>query len=120
MLDRYTYSGVAYTAAKKVATLEWCKAPDSGLPAPDVVFYLKLSPEEAEKRAVFGDERYEQVKFQREVEKQFELLKDSQWRELDASQDISALHSEITSTAKQIIAGKKQATIATLWPNKQF
>ena len=35
--DRYAFSGVAYTAAKEVKTIDWCKAPDRGLPSPDKV-----------------------------------------------------------------------------------
>lgn len=49
MVDRYAYSGVAYTAAKGIP-LEWCKTSDKGLPAPDMVFYLKISVEDAMKR----------------------------------------------------------------------
>jgi dTMP kinase len=55
--DRYAYSGVAFSAAKvkevtkePVLDMEWCKAPDRGLPAPDCVLFLDLSPEEAERR----------------------------------------------------------------------
>ena len=39
-------------------SLDWCQAPDRGLPAPDCVIFLQLSPEEAEQRGgyvgVFG------------------------------------------------------------------
>jgi dTMP kinase len=56
--DRYAYSGVAFSAAKVVSStnnkplldLEWCQAPDRGLPAPDCVIFLDLSQNEAEKR----------------------------------------------------------------------
>lgn len=48
----------------QVASIDWCKGPDRDLPAPDVVFFLKLSPEVAQKRADFGEERYERVAFQ--------------------------------------------------------
>ena len=55
--DRYAYSGVAFTSAKPRAdtpdgplSLEWCRQPDEGLPAPDVVIFLDLSQEEAEQR----------------------------------------------------------------------
>lgn len=60
--DRYAYSGVAFSAAKvtdgdaakgggvPVLDLEWCQAPDRGLPAPDCVIFLDLTQEEAEKR----------------------------------------------------------------------
>jgi dTMP kinase len=57
--DRYAYSGVAFSSAKteedrssigEDLTIDWCKAPDKGLPAPDAVIFLDLSQEESEKR----------------------------------------------------------------------
>lgn len=54
--DRYAYSGVAFSSAKLAVdgqeplTVEWCQGCDKGLPAPDVVIFLDLSQEEAEKR----------------------------------------------------------------------
>jgi dTMP kinase len=54
--DRYAYSGVAFSAAKVnareefILSLEWCQAPDRGLPAPDCVIFLDLAQDEAEKR----------------------------------------------------------------------
>jgi dTMP kinase len=51
--DRYAHSGVAFSSAKDATeplTVDWCKAPDKGLPAPDAVIFLTLSQEEAEKR----------------------------------------------------------------------
>lgn len=37
------------------------QAPDRGLPAPDAVIYLHLSPEAAAQRGGYGGERYEKV-----------------------------------------------------------
>jgi dTMP kinase len=48
-VDRYAYSGVAFTAAKGF-DVEWCKCPDKGLPAPDLVIYLKMAVEDTMKR----------------------------------------------------------------------
>jgi dTMP kinase len=50
--DRYAYSGVAFSSAKPEAnlSLEWCQAPDVGLPAPDAVVFLDLTQEQAEQR----------------------------------------------------------------------
>ena len=59
--------------------INWCKQPDVGLPQPDRVIYLTLSPEEAAKRGNFGDERYEQTEFQQKVSENFEKLRDSIW-----------------------------------------
>lgn len=43
VLDRYAFSGVAFTAAKGTQSIDWCKGPDVGLPRPDVVIYLNVS-----------------------------------------------------------------------------
>jgi len=58
--DRYAYSGVAFTSAKRAEdrssmsggelTLDWCMSPDVGLPAPDAIIFLDLDQDEAEKR----------------------------------------------------------------------
>ena len=58
--DRYAYSGVAFSSAKNEEdrqckggedlSVDWCKSPDVGLPAPDTVIFLDLSQEEAAKR----------------------------------------------------------------------
>ena len=64
--DRYAYSGVAFSSAKTKEdratsasssgsegddlSIDWCKGPDIGLPAPDCVLFLDLSQDEAEKR----------------------------------------------------------------------
>lgn len=44
--DRYAYSGVAFSSAKGL-DLDWCKACDKGLPAPDCVIYLDMPIEAA-------------------------------------------------------------------------
>jgi dTMP kinase len=51
--DRYAHSGVAFTSGKQLdgdLTVDWCKGPDIGLPAPDAVIFLNLSQDESEKR----------------------------------------------------------------------
>lgn len=76
VMDRYAFSGVAYTAAKGAQglDLDWCKAPDAGLPAPDLVLYMQLSKEAAAARAGFGEERYEKTEFQAKVRTALLLL----------------------------------------------
>ena len=41
LIDRYAYSGVAFSAAKAGMDLDWCRGPDRGLPKPgkDFQFY---------------------------------------------------------------------------------
>ncbi len=47
---------------------------------PDAVVYFTLSPEEAAKRSQFGDERYEEMTFQKQVAHNYSLLKESDWK----------------------------------------
>ncbi|XP_026711198.1 thymidylate kinase isoform X3 [Athene cunicularia] len=77
VVDRYAFSGVAFTSAKENFCLDWCKQPDVGLPKPDVILFLHLSPEEAAERGNFGNERYENSSFQEKVLQSFShLMKD--------------------------------------------
>ncbi|XP_075386460.1 thymidylate kinase isoform X3 [Tenrec ecaudatus] len=79
IVDRYAFSGVAFTAAKELPylasfhnrwlhpqsfSLDWCKQPDVGLPRPDLVLFLQLQLAEAMQRGGFGQERYEDRAFQ--------------------------------------------------------
>lgn len=79
IVDRYSYSGVAFSAAKGLG-VDWCKAPEIGLLAPDAVLYLDISPEKAAERGGYGDERYEKVEFQRKVAEFYQSLRDSSWK----------------------------------------
>ncbi len=74
VIDRYAFSGVAFSAAKDGLDLEWCKGPDRGLPEPDLVCFLDVSPEEARKRGGFGQERYEKEAFQVETYETFSFF----------------------------------------------
>lgn len=56
IVDRYSYSGVAFSAAKGL-DLEWCKAPERGLLKPDLVLLLTMTAAAISKRGGFGEER---------------------------------------------------------------
>ena len=66
IVDRYSYSGVAFSTAKGL-DLSWCKAPEVGLPTPDLVLYLDITLEIATERGDYGEERYEQLDFQKKI-----------------------------------------------------
>lgn len=83
IVDRYSHSGVAFSAAKGL-NIEWCKAPEMGLLAPDLVVYLDIPPEKAAERGGYGGERYEQLEFQRKVSQHYQLLQDGSWKTIDA------------------------------------
>jgi len=101
VVDRYAHSGVAFSAAKDVPGMdvEWCRAPDAGLPAPDALFLLQISPEAAATRGGFGEERYETSDFQKAVAEQFLSLRDDTWRVVEAARPIEAVHAEISELA---------------------
>lgn len=70
--DRYAFSGVAFTAAKPAhLPYQWCRAPDVGLPAPDLTLFFDVSPEVTRARGGYGEERYEKDEMQRTVREMF-------------------------------------------------
>lgn len=72
VMDRYVYSGIAYSLAKSgLNDFDWLYSPDKGLPKPDLTMFLTLSMDELSKRLGWGNERYERESFQREVKKRF-------------------------------------------------
>lgn len=79
MVDRYAFSGVAFSAAKGL-DLAWCQHPDVGLISPDLVLFLDLAIDEAERRGGFGEERYEKRELQIKVRNEFRKLKDDYWK----------------------------------------
>ncbi|KAF3060776.1 Thymidylate kinase [Trichoderma lentiforme] len=74
--DRFYHSGIVYSAAKKNPhlPLSWARAPDTGLPRPDVVLFLDLDEEAARARGGWGSEKYEKEEMQRTVRELFWAL----------------------------------------------
>lgn len=80
VMDRYIYSGIAYSLAKKGAEMDsydWLYGPDRGLPKPDLTLFLTISLEELSNRKGYGEERYEQIEFQKKVKACFLNILDS-------------------------------------------
>ena len=71
--DRFYHSGIVYSAAKQnpALSLSWAKAPEVGLPRPDVVLFLDLEEEVARRRGGWGGEVYEKGEMQRRVRELF-------------------------------------------------
>ena len=69
LCDRYYYSGVVYSAAKRnpSLTLPWARAPEIGLPRPDLVLFLDLDEAQARARGGWGGEVYERGEMQKRV-----------------------------------------------------
>ncbi len=116
IVDRYAFSGVAYSSAKGL-DFEWCKQPDVGLPAPDKVIYLDLSFADASKRGDFGAERYEREILQRAVAKQFVSLRDDSWIVVDANANEDEVFDRVMREVNQVMGmgmGNCES-IASLW-----
>ncbi len=113
--DRYSHSGVCFSAAKETMELEWCKAPEVGLPAPDAVFFLKLEIDAAKQRGEFGAERYEKEDMQRKVLGNFLAMATDKWRVLDASLSVEDLAKQVHAAALDVIKQAADRPIGQLW-----
>ncbi|XP_070765160.1 thymidylate kinase isoform X3 [Enoplosus armatus] len=94
VVDRYAFSGAAFTSAKP------------------------LSPAEAALRGQFGEERYETSAFQKAVQQKFEqLMKDPSvnWQVIDASQSVEDVHQDITTHSLNVINTAQNVPLGELW-----
>ena len=114
--DRYAFSGVAFSAAKEsIDDLDWCKAPDAGLPAPDVVVFLEIPAAKAEARGGFGDERYEESAMQKRVAQHFVDLRGPSWRVLDAARTVDEVRADVEAVVLAAAAEAEDAPVGRLW-----
>lgn len=76
IVDRYSFSGAVYSAAKDNPdlSLDWAWYPEIGLLKPDLLFFLDISSADAAKRGGYGAERYETEKMQTRVRTLFQQL----------------------------------------------
>ncbi|XP_008048029.1 thymidylate kinase isoform X4 [Carlito syrichta] len=94
VVDRYAFSGVAYTSAKK----------------------LQLA--DAAKREGFGCELYENQAFQKQVLQRFyQLMEDPtlNWKIVDASKSFEEVHEEIRTVSEATICTAAQRPLEELW-----
>ncbi|PFX33890.1 thymidylate kinase-like [Stylophora pistillata] len=117
VVDRYAFSGVAFTAAKGY-NVTWCKNPDRGLPDPDLIFYLDISTKDAQTRGSYGEERYEKIEFQERVAEVYKQLKTKDWKVLDAMKDKSEIHEEIRNTLLKLEEKFSKAPLKRLWTDE--
>jgi len=125
IVDRYAYSGIAYTAAKTGFDFDWCKQCDTGLPKPDLVCFMDNKSTCLDVREAYGEERYERNDFQKLVYENFKKLFDfnsdglvrSDLLVLNAKDSIESLHENILDNVLECI--KKQQTnltpLGALW-----
>ena len=114
IIDRYAFSGVAYSGAKPSLSLEWCKAAEKGLPKPDLVYYLDIPVSQIAKRSTFGDERYETTSFQERVAANYSTMFDDSWKIIDANRDEEIIHQEILESFTNCSSNVKD-NVDVLW-----
>ncbi|GAA5910293.1 bifunctional thymidylate/uridylate kinase [Sporobolomyces salmoneus] len=122
--DRYAFSGIAFSVIKGLSW-EWCKSPDIGLPSPDLVLFLSLSPSTSLLRSGFGEERYETKEIQDKVRKVFERMggewKDEEgkgvWREVSAEGTIEEVEERIREGVEGLFekSGRLEGEVGKLW-----
>ncbi|KAL4913130.1 thymidylate kinase-domain-containing protein [Aspergillus aurantiobrunneus] len=110
IIDRYSYSGAVYSAAKAnpSLTLEWAWLPEIGLPRPDACLFLSISPEDAAKRGGFGGERYENETMQARVRELFSAVFDRQQgsdiQTIDAGRSFEEVSQDISKIITKCLA----------------
>lgn len=110
IMDRYVYSGLAFSAAKGVSgmSLHWCRQPDVGLPAPDLTIFLDISEDVAQARSGFGQEIYETSQFQQKVRLIFKELganmpRRDGWVTLSADRSLDEISNDIFAHVRQLL-----------------
>ena len=74
ILDRYVYSGCAYSVAKGKLSLDWCVSQETDLPKPDLIFYVKGDLSKIIQRKDFGEDRFDKINFQKKVSSIYDQL----------------------------------------------
>ena len=79
------YECIASVAKKDISIFQgmdfdWCVQPDIGLPKPDAVIYLNRAIDVSSQSDSFGEERYEDLNFQKTVAEMFKKLESPDWK----------------------------------------
>ncbi|CAD5211460.1 unnamed protein product [Bursaphelenchus okinawaensis] len=109
--DRYSFSGVAYSAAKDIPELSLSKACKSevGLLKPDLVLFLKADSSVTSKREEFGGEAFEKEEFQNKVYNNImQVFNQEFWKEVNASQTIDEVFEDIKKEVDVLMESRKQ------------
>lgn len=131
--DRYAFSGIAFSASKitesdeALLPFDWCRSPDIGLPAPDLVIFFDITPEIAKERGGFGQERYETEEMQLRVRKFFHRIGDelcaqrdnagegTQWVSIDAGKGRDEVAGEVWNLVEPLIKRSDYGPMQKLW-----
>ncbi|KAG1724507.1 thymidylate kinase [Suillus paluster] len=120
LADRYAFSGIAFSARKGLP-YEWCRAPEVGLPAPDITLFLNISPKVAAARGGYGLERYEKEEVQKGVRQVFDKIGQAmreegkgKWVEIDAGKSKEEVAEELWRAVQPLVS-VVDGPISKLW-----
>ena len=121
ILDRYAYSGVAYSVAKG-EPLSWCLMPDQGLPRPDIVVQLDTDIDKIKIRENFGEERHDNIEFLKKVKEAYKNFQNEKnWNVVDASKAIDDVHIDIVKIIERVLEQYEKTSDLSdnnFYPNK--
>ena len=105
ILDRYFYSGAAYSNGSNGLDLNWCLQSDSGLLVPDIIFYIDTDPMIRIERTRVGktQDRYEDEKTQSNVERVYKMFMDKKWVVINGNESVRKITERILDHLGKII-----------------
>ncbi len=90
LLDRYFYSGIAYSCGYNSVDFSWACAVEQGLIVPDIIFYIDTPRHIRESRLCLNTgDRYENIQIQDKIESIYKTLITSEWTIIDGSVSLS-------------------------------
>ncbi|EFX85100.1 hypothetical protein DAPPUDRAFT_46657 [Daphnia pulex] len=101
IVDRYSNSGIAFSAAKPNMDLRWCQQSESGLLKPDLVIFLGIDLVEAQTRGQY--ERYENLEMQKVVRSNYLKLQDETCRVVDASRSMEEVGRDVCRLVQEAL-----------------
>uniref|UniRef100_A0A914BXN9 Thymidylate kinase n=1 Tax=Acrobeloides nanus TaxID=290746 RepID=A0A914BXN9_9BILA len=103
IMDRYSFSGIAYSLAKGMDKA-WVCQPEVGLLKPDLVLFFDIDPTVVMARNGFGGEALERSDFQAAVyAKMNEIFQKEYWKKINAAETIENVHEEVLSHVNQVL-----------------
>ncbi|KAF9421009.1 hypothetical protein HW555_002992 [Spodoptera exigua] len=112
IVDRYCYSGVAFSAAKGNIILYFKFIISS---VHYKVFFLTMPVDSIKQRNGFGNERYEVLSFQQKVSEIYSKLKEDNWEIVDASRPIDTIQEDMLEQTLNIVNVASDKNIEKLW-----
>ncbi len=104
ILNRYIHSNIAYGVASGLDR-NWLETLDQGLPEPNKVILLDISPLTSLKRKVRGRDLNEKdLKYLEKVRKvYFEIAEEDGWSVVNAEQGVKQVHKEVWNVVEHVI-----------------